>query len=69
MKLKGLANVREQLKKLQEQLDNKIDNIEWDGKHNKTDQQKDEMFNEAHDFLAEALDALHEIRELQLEDF
>jgi hypothetical protein len=69
MKLKGLAQVLKSLDKLDEILNEKIDNIEWDEGNNDQDQQKDEMFNAAMSSIEFARCELEEINTFQLEDF
>ena len=69
MQLKGLAKVRQLVDEFEEAIDEKVDAIEWDGKNDRRDQAKDEMFMAALDHLLEAQDALDEIRKLTLEDF
>lgn len=69
MKLKGLAKAMEIVKLLETTLEEKADLIQWDGDHDISDQQKDEMYNEAFDCINEAIVALEKVKELQLDDF
>ena len=69
MKIKGLTKTLEMLDDLDQEVDEKLDRIEWDGKNNKRDHQKDEMFCVALNQIEEARSALEEIIALQLEHF
>jgi len=72
MKIKGLAEVKKAVEKLEDEVQEKIDSIEWEGEtpsEQAKDQQRDEYYNEGMNLLFEIKEKLDEIKELQLEDF
>ncbi|MCP4213880.1 MAG: hypothetical protein GY765_04445 [bacterium] len=69
MKIKGLANVLEQIEELETILNEKIDSLEWEDSSEAKDRQRQEFWDEGICLLDTAKDALNEIKELHLEDF
>ena len=69
MKLKGLGKTMLMLDELDEELGNKIDNIQWTGNNDTMDQGRDEMCNEAIGNIDEAKEALQRIIDMRIEEF